>query len=75
MGTAATAKQMRSLQEESLIPRAIKLLFDTLATMKQEYSVILKVWKVLQSVCDQWLDFSLKPCAVQSVLSSRSAVL
>ena len=43
MGTAATAKQMRSLQEESLIPRAIKLLFDTLATIKQEYSVILKV--------------------------------
>ena len=75
MGTAATAKQMRSLQEESLIPRAIKLLFDTLATIKQEYSVILKVCKVLQTVCGQWLDFSLKHCLVQSAFSSRRAFL
>jgi len=43
MGTAVTAKQMRSLQEEGVIPKALKLIFEALPAIKQEYTIVMKV--------------------------------
>lgn len=43
MGTAVTAAQMASLNEESVIPKALRLVFDALSTIKDEYAVTLKV--------------------------------
>ena len=42
MGTAVTAKQMRSLQEEGVIPKALKLIFEALPAIKQEYTMVMK---------------------------------
>ena len=64
MGTAASAKQMASLQEESIIPKALRLIFDSLSTIKDEYAVTLKVLLGLflstfhvQLCCCTGLDF------------------
>lgn len=43
MGTAATAKQVYSLHEEGIIPKALRMVFEAFKEIRQEYTVILKV--------------------------------
>ena len=43
MGTAAATKQVLSPKEESIIPKALQLVFDALSQIRQEYTTIMKV--------------------------------
>ena len=43
MGTAATANEVVRLQEDSVIPLALKIVFNALPAIAVEYSVIMKV--------------------------------
>lgn len=51
MGTALSAKQVQSAQEESLIPAALRLVFESLAAMRQEYAITLKVSPKVNPAC------------------------
>lgn len=71
MGTALAAKQMASPQEESVIPTALRLIFDALSVIKQEYNVTLKARR---PTSNQFAGQSLASLLFQEVASQLSRV-
>lgn len=58
MGTALSAKQMLSAKDESIISRALHIVFEALTSIAQEYSIIMKVTTPMSHIplCEQNAD-------------------